>query len=332
MRGQLVYVSDSDPGISRQRRGRGFSYIAPDGTTIARGAERKRIDAIAVPPAYEDVWICSDINGHLQATGRDARSRKQYRYHPQWSAAQSETKFEQLAAFGNALPAIRRRVARDLEAEPGDVEFALAAAVTIIDRVSLRVGHPEYSRQNGSFGALTLRRKHLTLNDDHLKLMFTAKGGKKVRKTVTDRKLLKLLNTVNDIPGATLLTWTDEDEQPHTLSSQSLNAYLADAADDTHVTAKTFRTWAGTLAAFSCAEAGNATIKEMAAAASTRLHNTPTVARNSYIHPAVIDLAGQDDCTFTPVAHRGLFAAEQRLMGLLSSLPRSSKSKSPIKE
>lgn len=323
MTGGLVYVTDQEPGITRRRRGRGFSYTAPDGTTIARGSERKRIEALAVPPAYEDVWFCTNPKGHLQATGRDARRRKQYRYHAEWSASRSNEKFKELASFGNVLPTIRRRVERDLEADPGDTEFALAAAVKIIDRAALRVGHSDYTRQNGTYGALTLKRKHLTLDDDHTALQFTAKGGKKVKKLITDVKLQKLLHVVNDLPGATLLTWTDEGGTPHQLSSQALNAYLAEAANDTHVTAKSFRTWAGTLAAFSCAEAGNVTIKDMAQAAATRLHNTPTVARNSYIHPAVIDLAGQQTVSFQPVNKAGLFAAEQRLMRLLLSTPPS---------
>lgn len=313
----LIYVSDTNPGISRKRRGRGFTYTAPDGTTIARGPERTRIEKLAVPPAYEDVWICPQVNGHLQATGRDARRRKQYRYHPDWSAAQAETKFEHLAQFGEALPKIRRRVDRDLQADPGDAEFALAAAVTIIDRASLRIGQPEYSRENGSYGALTLRRRHLTMNKDGLQLRFTAKGGKKVRKDIKDRKLQKLLQKVNDIPGATLLSWVDDAGTPHALSSHQLNSYLAEAAGDDFVTAKTFRTWAGTLAAFECAEGGNASIKDIALAASQRLHNTPTVARNSYIHPNVIDLAGQGEIGISPIKKAGLFAAEQRLLGLL---------------
>jgi DNA topoisomerase-1 len=317
---KLVYVTDSDPGISRLRRGRGFSYVAPDGTTIARGPVRKRLEALAVPPAYEDVWICVKDNGHLQATGRDVSGRKQYRYHPAWSAAQSETKFDKLASFGEVLPSIRRRVARDLEADPGDAEFALAAAVMLIDRVSLRVGHPEYSKQNGTYGALTLRGRHLTLRDDRIELNFMAKGGKRTRKAVTDKKLQKLLQKINDVPGATLLSWTDAEDQPRSLSSQQLNAYLAEAANDEEVTAKTFRTWAGTVAAFSCAEAGGASIKDMAKAAAERLHNTPTVARNSYIHPAVIDLSGAENPSFEPLRKTGLLAAEQRLMGLLTNV------------
>lgn len=318
MRTGLVYVTDAEPGISRRQRGRGFSYTAPDGTTIARGPVRRRIEALAVPPAYSEVWICTQENGHLQATGRDARNRKQYRYHPEWSAAQADTKFEQLVSFGERLPTIRRRVDQDLHSDPGDFEFALAAAVSIIDRAALRVGHPEYSRQNGSYGALTLRRRHLRVQNDQLQLSFTAKGGQKVRKVVSDRKLQRLLQKINDVPGATLLTWVDDTGVSQTLSSQQLNAYLSDAAQSEEITAKTFRTWAGTLAAFTCAEAGSVTIKEMAQAAADRLHNTPTVARNSYIHPAVIDLAGSAPLVVQPTPRAGLRVAEQRLLGFLS--------------
>ncbi|WP_298860218.1 DNA topoisomerase IB [uncultured Sulfitobacter sp.] len=314
----LVYVTDAEPGISRRRRGRGFSYVAPDGTTIARGAERARIEALAVPPAYEDVWICSKENGHLQATGRDTRHRKQYRYHPQWSAKQATTKYEQLADFGEVLPKIRRRVERDLSNDPGDAEFALAAAVLMIDRAALRVGQQEYTDQNGSYGALTLRRRHLRIRKDALELKFTAKGGTKVRKELTDKKLQKMLHKIQDVEGATLLSWTDEAGAGQSLSSHQLNNYLTEASGKDEVTAKTFRTWAGTLAAFECAEKGHATITEIAEAASKRLHNTPSVARNSYIHPAVIALSGEPPVAITPLRKSGLFVAEQRLLGLLT--------------
>lgn len=324
MKSGLVYVTDAEPGISRRRRGRGFSYVAPDGTTIARGPERKRIEALAVPPAYEQVWICARDNGHLQATGRDARARKQYRYHTDWSAAQAETKFDQLVSFGKILPKIRRRIEQDLQADPGDKDFALAAAISIIDRAALRVGHPEYARQNGSHGALTLRRRHLTMGDDGIRLKFTAKGGQKVNKIVTDKKLQKLLQKVNDIPGAALLTWLDDSDTPQTISSQQLNTYLLEIAGD-EFTAKSFRTWAGTLAAFESAEAGPVTIKEMSLAASQRLHNTPSVARNSYIHPAVIDLAGEKGVEVAPDTRSGLRVTEQRLLGFLSFQPAPAK-------
>ncbi len=313
----LIYVTDSDPGITRRRRGTGFSYIAPDGTTIARGAERDRLESLAVPPAYDDVWMCPLPNGHLLATGRDARKRKQYKYHPDWATARSETKFDQLAEFAEVLPRIRRRAKRDLEEDAGTQKFALASAVTLIDRLSLRVGHENYAQENGSYGALTLRSRHLKLRDKTLYLDFKAKGGTRVRKQINDRSLERLLEKVDDLPGATLLTWIDEAAQAQSLTSGQLNAYLSEASGEDFVTAKTFRTWSGTVAAFAAAEAGNTTIKAMAQAAAERLHNTATVARNSYIHPKVIDLAGDANVQSDPVSRSGLFAIEQRLLGYL---------------
>ena len=206
----LVYYTDAQPGITRLRRGRGFTYRAPDGTTIARGPERARLEALAVPPAYEDVWMCPLPNGHLQATGIDARHRKQYRYHAEWSAHQSETKFASLAEFGHLLPRLRRRVLKDLEEEAGDRIFALASAVALIDRTSIRVGNPDYTEANGTYGALTLRRKHVKLESDTIQLRYTAKGGKKVRRQMKDRTLARVLEKTADLPGAELLTWVDD--------------------------------------------------------------------------------------------------------------------------
>lgn len=314
---ELVYYTDAQPGITRHRRGRGFTYKAPDGTTIARGAERQRLEALAVPPAYENVWMCPLPNGHLQATGRDTRNRKQYRYHEDWAAAQAETKYASLVEFGHQLPRIRRRVRRDLQEEPGERTFALASAVALIDRTSMRVGNPDYAQENGSYGALTLKRRHVRLRDQTIHLRYTAKGGKKVRKQMNDRTLARILGRINDLPGAEMLTWVDEGGEVHRLNSTALNAYIAAAADADGVTAKTFRTWAGTLAAFTEAEPGGATIKAMAEAAAERLNNTPTVARNSYIHPAVIDLAGADPLQVDPVGSPDLLAAERRLLGYL---------------
>ncbi|MGC1496982.1 MAG: DNA topoisomerase IB [Sulfitobacter sp.] len=316
----LVYVSDDQPGILRQRRGRGFSYVAPDGTTIARGPERDRIEALAVPPAYEDVWICALANGHLQATGRDARKRKQYRYHPDWLAAQAETKFAGLVEFGHLLPRIRRRVARDLETDVGDRAFALASALTLIDRTSIRVGNPDYTRENGSYGAVTLKGNHIRLKGQTIHMAFTAKGGKRVRKQMNDRTLARVLNKISDLPGAELLSWVDDAGAAQTLSSTALNSYIAEAAGQDGVTAKTFRTWNGTLAAYTIAEKGGATIKDMAENAAQELNNTPTVARNSYIHPAIIDLAGADPLDVAGNGKSGLFAAEGRLLNFLEGL------------
>lgn len=314
---QLVYYPDDQPGITRRKCGRGFSYVAPDGTAIDDREERARLAAMAVPPAYADVWMSPLHNGHLYATGRDEKQRKQYRYHPDWTAAQARTKFDRLAAFGYLLPRIRRRIRKDLAEDAGDKVFALASAVSMIDRFALRVGNEAYTRENGSYGALTLRSRHVSLKGDRIALNYTAKGGKQVRKKMADRTLSRILNKIHDLPGATLLTWLDDDGAPQTLNSDTLNRYIADAAGDDDVTAKTFRTWAGTLAAFEVAEAGPTTIKAMAEAAAKRLHNTATIARNSYIHPDVIDLADSDIALPPPAKISDLRVAEQRLLGFL---------------
>ena len=316
----LTYYGDDRPGISRQRRGRGFTYKAPDGTTIARGEERARLEAMAVPPAYEDVWMTPLANGHLLATGRDTRNRKQYRYHEKWSEAQAETKFASLVDFAHALPCLRRFVARDLDQQAGERSFALASAVTLIDRASLRVGNPDYTRENGSYGTLTLRSRHVKLDGNVIRLRYTAKGGKKVRRQINDRTLAKTLEKINDLPGAELLTWADAQGEVHQLNSAGLNAYIAEASGCDDFTAKTFRTWAGTVAAFEAAEKGQATIKQLAEAAAAQLSNTPTVARNSYIHPAVIDLAGEAPPEIKVGRKTGLFASEARLLTYLEQL------------
>ncbi|KIN63450.1 DNA topoisomerase [Sulfitobacter noctilucicola] len=316
----LVHVTDAQPGIKRLRRGRGFSYVAPDGTTIARGAERKRLEALAVPPAYEDVWMCPMPNGHLQATGRDTRKRKQYRYHPDWAEAQAQTKFDGLVQFGEALPRMRRAVRRDLENEAGDRAYALACAVSLIDKTAIRVGDPAYTRENGSYGAVTLKSRQIRFHGNSIEMRYRAKGGKKVQKRINDKRLAAMLHSISDLPGAQLLSWVDDEGDTQTVSSAALNAYIADAADVEGVTAKTFRTWKGTLAAFEVGQQGDATIKAMAEAASDVLNNTPTIARNSYIHPAVIDMAGGDAWGVEGYQRADLYAAEGRLLKFLEAL------------
>ena len=294
---RLVYYPDSRPGISRVRRGRGFSYLAPDGTAIACPVERARLASLAVPPAYRKVWICPVPEGHLQATGLDDRDRKQYRYHPLWSEFRARLKFDQLPAFARTLPRIRRRLARDLEAEPGTQRFALAALVSLIDRVGIRVGNRDYLEENGSYGATTLKRRHLRLMPDRIVLRYKAKGGARVQQTLKNPRLHRVLQEIDDLPGADLFTWLDAQGNPHPLRSETVNDYLGEISGEAAHTAKTFRTWLGTLRAFQTAEAageGRLTVKAMATAAAEQLGNTPTIARNSYIHPDVTALAEQD--------------------------------------
>ncbi|NIY71814.1 DNA topoisomerase IB [Marivivens donghaensis] len=293
----LVHTSDREPGFLRRRAGKGFSYRDPDGKkpdVIAL----ERIRGLGIPPAYENVWICMLDNGHLQATGTDVSGRKQYRYHPLWSSAQAETKFSQLIAFGEALPSIRRRVRRDLQEDAGDMAFSLAALVLLLDRGHLRIGNPAYTATNRSFGATTLLSRHLSLGDGVVKLKYRAKGGKRVQKSLRDKRLHKIMQQIGDLPGKQLFSWIDEGGQSRSLSSHDVNSYLSDITGQ-NVTAKTFRTWGGTLAAFETALAADEderlTIKAMAEASAEVLSNTPTISRKSYIHPDVLDLAEMPD-------------------------------------
>ncbi len=321
----LTYYPDSRPGIRRRRCGRGFSYTAPDGTRIDDSTERARIGALAVPPAYEDVWICPQANGHLQATGRDARARKQYRYHPEWTAFRAERKYGHLATFGAALPGVRRAILTQLrERDPGDKAFALAATLALLDRAGLRVGNADYAKENGSYGATTLRGTHLRLDGGTLRLNFPGKGGKRVRKVLKDRTLERALTRLDDLPGRALIAWLDEEGTPHTLRSEEINLWLAERTGDAQITAKTFRTWNGSVAALEAAQraqksSATISIKTMAEAAAERLVNTPTVARNSYVHPEVIALAesGLPPRLEKAPERAGLRRAEAQLLALL---------------
>lgn len=323
----LTYYPDNRPGIRRQRNGRGFSYRDAKGQTITAAGERARLASLAVPPAWEDVWICPKPNGHLQATGFDQRGRKQYRYHPDWTEFRAALKFEQLPGFGRTLPRIRRRIARDLNAHPGEQRFALAALVSLIDHLGLRVGNRDYLDENGSYGATTLKHRHLRLLPDGIHLRYRAKGGQRVQQTLRSRKLHRVLQDIDDLPGAHLFTWLDAGGQPHPLSSEQVNAYLGELSGDAAYTAKTFRTWLGSLRAFERAmSAGDErlTVKTMAEAAAKQLGNTPTISRKSYVHPEVIALAEQSaaerrDRLAAACAHRvpGLRMSESALCGFL---------------
>ncbi len=290
----LIYYPDDKPGITRRKCGRGFSYRSPDGTTIANAEARQRIEALAVPPAYRHVWISPRLNGHLQATGYDDAHRKQYRYHPDWTTFRAQRKFEDLPRFGTALPRLRDAIRNGLEAEPGSRDFALAAVLALIDRLSLRPGHPDYVEANGSFGATTLLSRHLSVQKDGTQLRFPAKGGKKVTETLRDTTLARALHKLDDLPGAPIATWMD-DKEARSVSPDMLGAFMAEVTGEDGLTPKTFRTWNGSVAAMEVAlRDEDPTIASMADAAAERLNNTPTIARNSYIHPEVIALSEAD--------------------------------------
>ncbi|MGR3495120.1 DNA topoisomerase IB [Citreimonas sp.] len=300
----LVYYPDHHPGITRRRAGRGWSYIAPCGTRIRDPDERDRLNRLAVPPAYTDVWICPRPDGHLQATGRDAKGRKQYRYHESWTAFRARRKYADLPSFGTYLPAIRRRIRRDLRNDAGDRDFAVAAVLAMIDRLSLRVGHSK-DVDHGAYGATTLRPRHVTLDDESLRLDYRGKGGARITKTLRDKRLAKVLHRLDDLPGATFVTWIDAHGRVHEVTSTLVNELLHDITGEHGYTAKTFRTWNGTVAALEIAlREEKLTVKTLAEAAAEALGNTPTIARNSYIHPAVIDLVD------TPLAERQRLAED----------------------
>ncbi|MRX49000.1 DNA topoisomerase IB [Paracoccus sp. S-4012] len=292
---RLRFYPDSRPGFTRRRSGRGYAYFDIDGALIRDPEVRLRIDSIGIPPAYKRVWISPHANGHLQATGRDARGRKQYRYHTDWTRTRSEKKYASLAAFGESLPGLRRWIDSRLRREAGDHGFAVGAVLALIDASSIRVGNPEYAAENGSFGATTLQTGHLTLGKGEVTLAFPAKGGKQVSQRLTGRKLARVLHQLGDLPGADLFTWLDEDGTPCAVTSEEVNDAIRAVCGEGH-SAKTFRTWNGTHAAFQYArEAEILTIKGLSQAAADRLHNTPTISRNSYIHPAVLALSKLDD-------------------------------------
>ncbi|MDX0520435.1 DNA topoisomerase IB [Sinorhizobium medicae] len=331
----LVYVSDSEPGIRRQRRGKGFAYRMPDGSIVTDPSIKSRIAALGLPPAYENVWICLDERGHLQATGYDARGRKQYRYHSEWQALRSADKFAQLTEFGKALPKIRRTIRRHMQGGVENMQTVLAALVALLDEAHLRTGNQAYVQANGSYGATTLLKRHLRLGDGFIELKFTGKGGKRVQRVLRRPKLQRLLEEIADLPGRQLFVWKDENDALRPVDSGRLNRYLTDMAG-TAISAKTFRTWGGTLAAFTVArtsiERGEwPTIKQMSEAAASVLHNTPAISRSSYIHPDVLALADKS----APVSARQLQARgrsgselrveEQRLLGFLQRSARRKK-------
>lgn len=276
-----------------------------------------------MPPAYDDVWISPRANGHLQATGRDTRMRKQYRYHPDWTEFRAQRKFHLLPEFGECLPAIRRAILRDLQSEAGDRRFAIAAVLALIDRLSLRVGHPAYARENRSYGATTLRANHVAMKDGEIMLNFTAKGGLKVRRQLKDTMLNRMLARLHDLPGKTLVSWVDAEGTSRDVTSDEVNDRLAELTGNDAMTAKTFRTWNGSTAALERALGPEPlTIRAMSEAAAARLHNTPTIARKSYVHPDIIDLADASiEDRLAAVAgaedRAGLRKAETQLLALL---------------
>ncbi|HET9109025.1 MAG TPA: hypothetical protein VFN79_17750 [Steroidobacteraceae bacterium] len=291
---RLRYVSDRQPGITREAADGGFVYQDPSGKVIKDAAELARIKALAVPPAWTHVWICADANGHLQATGRDARGRKQYRYHSRWRRTRDETKYEHMLDFGRALPAIRRRVEADLGRPGLPREKVIAAVVRLMEDTLARVGNPEYAAQNNTFGLTTLRNRHVRIVGGRIELDFRAKHGIRHVSRVSDRKLARVVKNCRDLPGSELFQYLDEAGERRCIDSSDVNEYLREISGR-DITAKDFRTWAATSLAILALAVGEPepptkkaqieAIKEVA----KRLGNTPAICRKCYIHPAVLE-------------------------------------------
>jgi len=293
----LRYVSDTMPGIRRKKTGSGFSYVGPAGKTIKDAATLTRIRSLAIPPAYTDVWICPTPSGHLQATGRDARRRKQYRYHPRWREVRDETKFGRVLAFSEVLPRIRRRVQSDLSKQGLPREKVLATVVRLLDCTGIRIGNDEYARANRSFGLTTLRDRHVEVSGSNIRFEFRGKSGKAYNVSLNDRRLARIVQRCQALPGEDLFQYLDDDGVRQTIGSGDVNDYLR-AISGEEFTAKDFRTWSGTkLAVAALTEIGTWTSQRQAKSnilkavdrVAEQLNNTRAVCRKYYVHPAVLD-------------------------------------------
>jgi len=293
----LRYVTDESPGIRRKGAGKGFSYIGLDGKPIRDTAELKRIKSIGIPPAYREVWICPIANGHLQATGRDAKGRKQYRYHSRWREVRDETKYARMVAFGQALPKIRQQVDQDLERRGLPREKVLATVVRLLETTLIRVGNEEYAKANRSFGLTTMRDEHVDISGSTVQFEFRGKSGKQHTIDISDRRLARIVKRCRDVPGYELFQYFDEEGQRQTIDSADVNEYLQ-AITGQDFTAKDFRTWAGTVLAtvalqeFETFDSQTQAKKNLVRAIETvseQLGNTPSICRKCYIHPAVIN-------------------------------------------
>jgi DNA topoisomerase-1 len=294
----LTYVHDTDPGIRRRKAGKGFFYVGPDGKRISDEPTLKRIRSLAIPPAYKDVWISADPRGHIQATGRDDKGRKQYRYHPDWRAWRDGHKYGRMAAFGRALPKLRERVDRDLKKPGLHRDKVLATVVRLLETTLIRVGNDEYAKTNKSFGLTTLRKKHVDVHGTEVDFKFKGKSGVLHRTHLRDRRLARIVREIGDLPGQRLFKYVDETGELHDVESADVNAYLREALEG-DFTAKDFRTWAGTTSAAQLllqidpppttkAEVKKAVVGAVKRVAG-RLGNTPAVCRSAYIHPKVLD-------------------------------------------
>ena len=329
----LRYTSDRRPGIRRVKNGSGFKYVDSSGKVIRAKADVQRFRSLVIPPAWTDVWICPDARGHLQATGRDARGRKQYRYHPKWREVRDQTKYDRMIGFAQALAAIRRRTTQDLKRAGLPREKVVAAVVQLLEKTLIRVGNDEYAKQNRSFGLTTLRDGHVKVKGSVVQFSFRGKSGVEHEVDLTDRRLARIVRQCRDLPGYDLFQYVDENGDRQTIGSGDVNEYLKGITGEDY-TSKDFRTWAGTVLAaqmlkeFEASESDAQAKKNIVAAVESvamRLGNTKAVCRKCYIHPAIFD-AYLDGSMLKTVAQRARRAArsadalsegERSVLGLL---------------
>jgi len=321
----LAYVASDVPGITRRRSGVGFSYRDSEGRLVRDNATLTRIKSLAIPPAWTDVWICPDENGHLQATGRDARGRKQHRYHPRFREVRDTAKFERLTEFAKALPALRERIDEDMSKRGLPREKVLATIVHLLDTTLIRVGNDEYAKANKSYGLTTLKDQHAKVQGDTLRFVFTGKSGKSWKLTVKNRRVARVVKAAQELPGQRLFQYVDDEGNPQSVTSTDVNAYLREISG-AEITAKDFRTWGGTvLAAAELARLGEFETQTLAKAnakaaietVSMSLGNTPTICRKCYVHPALIDSYIAGDFKLGRAKRAGLSKHEAAVLAFL---------------
>jgi DNA topoisomerase-1 len=331
----LRHSSDSEAGYTRRKVGRAWAYFDEHGKRVTDRDEIDRLNTLALPPAYTHAWFCKDANGHLQATGRDARGRKQYRYHSDFRERREGSKYAGCLEFGKALPRLRARVERDLGRRKLERETVLAAVVRLLDREHIRVGNEEYARENKSFGATTLRGRHVKRTGRKLKMRFPGKSGIVHEKTITDRSLLRVVKKCQDLPGQMLFQYINGDGIPQPVTSADVNDYIRNATGG-DFTAKHFRTWGASVIFFkqmlAKAEEQRLSLKTALEPVAEALGNTPAISRKSYVHPSLIE-ALQDDPRdplhgfVSPPARRRLSSAETGFLAYLTKLERRRRSR-----
>jgi DNA topoisomerase-1 len=323
---KLIYIDDDMPGITRKKSGRGWAYYDPHGELITDPDERDRLNSVALPPAYGDAWFCPASNGHILATGIDAKGRKQYRYHPDFRARREGEKFDGCARFGKLLPLVRKRVESDLAAHKLTRERAIASVVRLLDLGAIRVGNDAYAKENKSFGATTLRHKHAQVKGQSLRLKFKGKSGIEHEVVLSDRSLSRVVRAMQDLPGQRLFQYLDEEDEQHAVGSADVNEYLCETMGE-HFTAKNFRTWHASVLAFKLLAESEEVLNLMMLLDEVAQHlgNTPAVTRRSYVHPAVIDLVDRQlkwrAKLKLPRATRWLTREERGLIDLLEDAP-----------